>query len=248
VNEVTLKGEAIPDGREIGALARELGAAFRRTVDFHKETLGLPLQEAAAQAEAPASPEYEQMLLGGPADQVGWSGLEALTRKDPELMLRRWEQIKREALDELQSGNRAARVLEGFCSEAWQRAQFLALREDLAQGWQPRTGMEWQLIDVMAQAQTAMFSWLEQLSTRASIEVMQENSNIKRQGEWNPPRVSRHQAIEQAAGMADRFNKMFLRTLRALRDLRRYTPTVIVQNAGQVNVGGQQVNVSTNEP
>ena len=34
-----------------------------------------------------------------------------------------------------------------------------------------------------------------------------------------------------------------LRTLQALRDLRLYAPPVIVQNAGQVNVAGQQVNV-----
>ena len=46
-----------------------------------------------------------------------------------------------------------------------------------------------------------------------------------------------------AANMADRFHKLFLRTLRALRDLRRYATTVMVQNAGQVNVGPQQWNV-----
>jgi hypothetical protein len=44
--------------------------------------------------------------------------------------------------------------------------------------------------------------------------------------------------------MADRFHRIFLRTLRALRDLRRYAGPVIVQQAGQVNVGGQQVNVA----
>jgi hypothetical protein len=42
----------------------------------------------------------------------------------------------------------------------------------------------------------------------------------------------------------DRFDRIFLRTLRALRNLRRQTPGVVVQNAGQVNVGGQQVNVT----
>ena len=50
-----------------------------------------------------------------------------------------------------------------------------------------------------------------------------------------------HQAVEQAAAMADRFSRMFLR---ALRDLRRYAPAVIVQNAGQVNVAGKQINVA----
>jgi hypothetical protein len=38
----------------------------------------------------------------------------------------------------------------------------------------------------------------------------------------------------------DRFNRIFLRTLRALQDLRRRTPTVIVQNVGQVKIGEQQ--------
>ena len=44
--------------------------------------------------------------------------------------------------------------------------------------------------------------------------------------------------------MVDRFNRLLLRTLRALRDLRRYSSQVVVQNANQVNVGQQQVNVS----
>jgi hypothetical protein len=37
-------------------------------------------------------------------------------------------------------------------------------------------------------------------------------------------------------------NRIFLRTLRQLRDLRRYT--VVIQNPGQVNIGAQQVNVT----
>ena len=44
--------------------------------------------------------------------------------------------------------------------------------------------------------------------------------------------------------MVDRFHRIMMRTLRALRDMRRYAPKIIVQNAGQVNVGEQQVNVS----
>jgi hypothetical protein len=50
-------------------------------------------------------------------------------------------------------------------------------------------------------------------------------------------RQSDADALEQAAAMMDRFNRVFLRTLRALCELRRRGP-VIVQNAGQVNVGG----------
>ena len=58
------------------------------------------------------------------------------------------------------------------------------------------------------------------------------------------PRVTDADAIEQAAGMVDRFNRLFLRTLRALTDLRRRSPPVLI-HAGQVNVGHQQVNTVT---
>ena len=51
------------------------------------------------------------------------------------------------------------------------------------------------------------------------------------------------EALEQAGAMVDRFNRILLRTLRALRDLRRYSGPVIVQNGGQLNVANQQVNV-----
>ena len=92
--------------------------------------------------------------------------------------------------------------------------QFLAMRQELAKVWQP------QLLDQLAQAHAARFLWLERhffLDSTADPE-----------------------AAEQAAAMADRFNRVFLRTLRALQDLRRRTPAVILQNVGQVKIGGQE--------
>ncbi len=44
--------------------------------------------------------------------------------------------------------------------------------------------------------------------------------------------------------MEDRFNRLFLRTLRALADLRRRSQPVVIRRAGQVNVGRQQVNLT----
>ncbi|MDP9311928.1 MAG: hypothetical protein M3R24_13770 [Chloroflexota bacterium] len=44
--------------------------------------------------------------------------------------------------------------------------------------------------------------------------------------------------------MADRFNRLFLRTLRQLRDLRRYTPPMVINNPTQVNIANQQVNMT----
>src|SRR5262249_41709800 len=124
------------------------------------------------------------------------------------------------ALEELRSGHLAGAVLEGRDSTPWRRTQFLAIRAELAEGWQPRNGAERQLIDMMALAQAAMFLWQQRLADAP------------------------YGLGEQAGAMVDRFSRMFVRLLRALRDLRRYAGPVIVKSAGQVNVGGQQVNVS----
>jgi hypothetical protein len=59
-------------------------------------------------------------------------------------------------------------------------------------------------------------------------------------GPWGL-QVSVVEAMEQAAAMADRFNQL---SLRSLRDLRRYSPLVVVQGSAQVNVAERQVNVT----
>ena len=79
---------------------------------------------------------------------------------------------------------------------------------------------------------------------QVATEGQREDYDVKQSGAARPPRIEAAEWLEQAAMMADRFNRLFLRTLRALRDLRRYGPTVVVQNAGQVNVGAQQLNVA----
>jgi hypothetical protein len=61
---------------------------------------------------------------------------------------------------------------------------------------------------------------------------------------WEPPRLTESQAIEEAMGMVERFQKIFTRTLRALCDLRRRPLAVVVQGAGQVNIAEQQLNVA----
>jgi hypothetical protein len=53
----------------------------------------------------------------------------------------------------------------------------------------------------------------------------------------------RPETIDGAMATADRFNRLFLRTLRKLRDLRRYSVPVTINNPAQFNIseGGQQV-------
>src|SRR3954462_8328006 len=96
----------------------------------------------------------------------------------------------------------------------------------------------------MAQAQAAYLFWLGRMTEWATLEARYEEET-RQAGRWLPPRVRDAEARDQAAQMVDRFNKVFLRSLRALRDLRRYATPVIVQNAGQVNVAAQQINVAS---
>jgi hypothetical protein len=172
---------------------------------------------------------------------VSWIDLNILGDRDSELALRRWEAIKQAAREELESGFRAARVVEDFEAAPWQRAEYIAIYRELADQWQPRNGIERQLIETMAVAYAKWHFWLMRETFLCHIQAIGERRSPKEQ--WQPARVSDAAAVEQAAAMADRYNRTYLRTLRALRDLRRYTPAVIVQNAGQVNVGGQQVNM-----
>ena len=45
---------------------------------------------------------------------------------------------------------------------------------------------------------------------------------------WLPPRQSDAEAVEQAVMIADRYQRQFLRLLRAFRDMRRVLGTVVM--------------------
>jgi len=233
-----------PVDPEVSVLARESAAAYERTVAGYKKLYKCSIQEALAKADDPPSCQIADPA-NRPADQMTWFDLQQLGERSPELALQCWQGIRKQALEELQTGHRSAEAMEAYGNDhCWGCARFLAIRDDLAAEWQPRNGIERQLIDVMAQAQTAMLSWISNLAIYSGMACSNQKADIRDHGKWTPARVSESQATEQAAGMFDRFNRIFLRTLRALRDLRRYSPTVIVQHAGQVNVGQQQVNVT----
>lgn len=232
-----------PVPSEVGVLAGELAASFGQMVQDYEKYLKLSRTDAMQRA-AEAEPEGGQRILHGPPDQVSWFDLNKIARINPDRAEARWEEIKRAALEELQTGHRAARAVETVNDGAWQRAQFLVLRDDLAAEWRPRNGIERQLLDTLAQAQACYLQWLNTLAVRNALSNVGGDRLEQDQGKWQAPRQTDADAIDQAAEMMDRFNRIFLRTLRALCDLRRYAGPVFVQNAGQVNVGGQQVNVA----
>jgi hypothetical protein len=95
----------------------------------------------------------------------------------------------------------------------------------------------------MAQAQAGYLFWLQTLPIRTQLKSCTNDRRHRDEGKWQPPRQSDADALEQAAAMMDRYNRIFLRTLRALCDMRRHGRPVIVQNGGQMNVAQQQVNL-----
>jgi hypothetical protein len=65
-------------------------------------------------------------------------------------------------------------------------------------------------------------------------------------GSWDLPYQTEADALAQAVETADRYRRAVQSQIRALRDWRRYSVPVTINNAQQVNIaadGGQQVNV-----
>jgi hypothetical protein len=223
-------------------IAGECAAAYGRTLDWYRTHFKMNTEQAVARMGENAE-EYAQEILRRPPEEINWYEINHVSQLDALKGLELWDEIKIHALEELRSGHRSAKALQPVANHPWVRAQFLALRYELAEEWQPQNGIERQLIDTMAMAQSCCLQWAETLALRTCRDSV-SRKKLAEEPPWTPPRMSEAEAIEQAAAMMDRFNKIFLRSLRALRDLRRYSRPVFVQNAGQVNVGGQQVNVN----
>ena len=190
----------------------------------------------------------------GASSHVDWNDLSMVSEVDAEEGALLWQRIRADAARDLRSGHRAARSCEVEEDGPMQRAQFLEVRRAFIESWQPHGGLEVILIDQMTEAYTQQLHWTAEFSKRsresASFDAEEARSrrNSEREGfrwgSWTPPRQKEADAIAAAFEMADKWNRIFLRVLRQLRDLRRYTPPVIINNGGQINVGQQQVNTA----
>lgn len=226
---------------ETGSLARDLAAGFVGLVRSYRDVMGLTPEQAVESARETGE-WAERDALEKPPDEINWWTLSTLVEEKPEVVRAAWERIGEEARAELASGHRAARALE-HDSRPWERARFLALRRAFREEWRPRGGIEDALIDAMAQAYTGYLAWLERLDIQATGEGKVEDHQIKERGYYLTPRVTTAQAMEQSAAMARRFHRLFLESLRALRDGRR-SQSLHVGRAAQVNVGAAQLNVA----
>jgi hypothetical protein len=154
-----------------------------------------------------------------------------------------WARVREAADDELECGKRGAKAA-GDNTNPYTLAQYLAIRDSFLDQWQPQGGIESAMIEMLTIAFSLQIYWSGIAHDRAMRIHDEQRESLKRfeAGGWKSPYQSEADGIDQAHRLADGYNRQFLRVLRQLRDLRRYSPLVI-QNAHQVNVGNQQVNV-----
>jgi hypothetical protein len=243
--------------------------AFNSRVAFYRSEAGgaLPVDEARKAAFHPCADKEEakkelNMMLRLPLESLSFVDLMQLQSFSPRAAEKFWERAKREGRKEFESGHLAANITfpVGYMKGVWNIARYLGLRDSFIDDWKPQGGIEIGLIDIMAQSYFQWQYWLEQAVKRSETEPRREHPEYQdwqrhrkklyekgwMDGYWLPPTVSEQQALEHAVQMADRFNRIFMRTLRQLRDLRRYSP-VTINNPNQVNIaseGGQQINVA----
>ena len=238
--------------QETAALAQDLAAAYRQMAAFYHDQLKLSGPEADARARGTNYSEQEaaedrKRMLERPPDQVTWFDLNRLIERNPDDMIAVWAKIKTQAREELASGFRTAHALD-WNSRPWQQARFLAVRDSFRASTPPQNGIESALIDTAAEAFGDFLELTEHFHLQISSEVETEQQRLGREGGWTPPRLSMAEAIEQSSKMAERAHKRFLQTVKMLHELQRSSPTVYVGNAGQINVGAQQVNVGRPVP
>jgi hypothetical protein len=238
---------AAVETHEVGSLAIELARAYQQMAAFYRDQLKLTGPEADRRARGlDVTPEEAAedvaRIRDRPPDEISWFDLTRLAERDPSALAEVWADLKAEARRELASGHRTAQAL-AWESRPWTRARFLAIRDSLRAGNVPQSGIEAALLDTAAEAFSDYLEWSEQLHMLASSEVELERDSVRRDGRWSPARLGMAAAIEQSAKLAERAHQRFLRTIKLFHELQRAAPTLYVAQAGQINVGAQQVNV-----
>jgi hypothetical protein len=231
------------EGRQIVA---QLAHSFAGTINFYKSEYGGSKPHDEAVKEALSADEWRREYVKSlEPEKVDWGYIAAVGEHSMSDALSLWTRVREAADDELESGRRAAKVA-GNHTEAYALAQFLAIRDAFADQWQPQGGIEAAMIDMLTVSFSLQMYWTTIAHERALHDHDEQKKDLHRYETkgWKSPYQYAANAIDQAYRLADGYNRQFLRVLRQMRDLRRYTPPVIVNNGGQVNVGAQQVNVS----
>ena len=219
--------------------------SFIGTVEFYKSEFGGGKPHDEAVKEALQCHEWRRGYVEGlSVEEIGWGHMSAVGEVNIEDACKLWGRVREAADDELESGKRGARVA-GDNTTPYSLAQYLAIRDSFADQWQPQGGIESAMIEMLSISYSLQMYWSRVAHERAMRTHDAQRDQVQRYelNGWKSPYQSEADAVDQAHRLADGYNRQFLRVLRQLRDLRRYAP-VVIQNAQQVNVGDQQINVS----
>ena len=182
-------------------VARKLANDFGELVKYYQEQYKLCYREAYERAAEPFPPDR---MMNVSEDQVLSGELRSLADEYPEQAKQRWEQIKKAACAELQTGWHAARLLDDSSATCWSRAKFLAIRTELRQAWRPRNAQEAHLIDRArpVNGRLAMYGSLVAFflggepSCRVAIRNGRSNGMTCSRSGDNPSSPSPHSAIK----------------------------------------------------
>lgn len=211
--------EVRPPGEDAATLARELSREFiKRLQEYRKARDG---DMALFDVEDIQFEKFLEAYRNKSADEVTFDDLERLSRQHPEEALDRWEEVKATAREDIGNGWHAARDVS---CDAWDRACYLAIRDQLRETFPPRTGLEAMLLDEMAQYELVRRRLMSQLRQHAW-------SSAKNREQLNRIPAT----ILQTVDRLQRLNQYALRTLLALR--RGRTP-VVVQSSGPSRLAG----------
>ena len=235
------------ESAEVVAVVQEMTKAFAGSINFYKSEYGGNMSHLEAVEQADSMNRWRRDSIDeSQPEKIGWSHISAVAEISMDDGLKLWARVREAADDELASGTRSAKVI-GHNNQPYTLAQFLAIRDSFADQWQPDLGIESSMIDMMAIAFSLFLYWSEVAHQRA-VEMhdsqCKEVERFESKG-WKSPYQSQVDAVDQAHRLAEGYNRQFLRVLRQLRELRRYRPVVIQNNGGQINVGGQQVNMKS---
>lgn len=220
---------------EARALAVPMARAHKAVREFYQsEYTGRPQVELDEKVADRLEYLRGRAQSAPPAD-VKWEDIGALADVDAQGAVEVWNRVRVAAVDELESGQHVASTI-GKASPL-ETARFFAMRDYFTDAWNPQNGIEQAMVDMLAHSYSLFLYWSQVSHTRAIDKVRDIDANLYSNIDrgWKLPYQDEADAVEQAAQMADRHNRLFLRTLRQMRDLRRYNvpiPPVIVNNGG----------------
>lgn len=230
----------------------ELARNFALNIRHRYEYFGIKFEDVEKANDAALAKKsceehtdyYSEVALKTPPRELEWTHLTALGEKDMQAALDLWWRVREWATDELDTGGRTAKAVGAVTPQ--DHARFQVLRDSFIDAWQPKNQIEKSMVEILAQTYSLYLYWSQISHERAINTQLRADriSNKTYKRSWETPYQHEADAIDQAYKLADGYNRQFLRTLRQLRDLRRYVPPVIVNNGGQVNVANQQVNVA----